>query len=90
MNFKTRFLILIVINVTVLMLMFSLFFNSNIDLSTRLIDLNFSDQMSRSFFLKFMAVLLIGFAANFLAGLGKNDLSEKEIEAIAEVLSHQQ
>lgn len=86
MNFKNRFLLLILINCVILMLMFGLFFSSNVDLSSRLVDLNLADNQSRSFFLKFMGTLLIAFGANFVVGLGKNELSKKEIEAIADVL----
>jgi len=88
MNFKMRFLLLIALNVGVLFLMFTLFFNSNIDLSSRLVDLNLTDMDSRKFFLEFIGVLLVGFGANFVVGLGKNELTKKEIEAIAEVLGN--
>ena len=87
MNFKIRFFILILVNFAVLFLMFSLFFRANVDLSSRLIDLNLTDYNNRVFFLQFMGILLGAFGANFLIGLGKNTLSRREIEAIADVLT---
>ena len=87
MNFKARFLIIIAINFAVLILMLLLFSSSGLDLSSRLIDLNLSDSSNRMFFIQFLALLLGAFGANFIAGLGKNSLTKKEIEAIADVLS---
>jgi len=87
MNFKARFLLVIGINFLVLVLMMLLFFRSGLDLSSRLIDLNLSDANSRMFFILFMGLLLGAFGANFVVGLGKNELSKKEIEAIGDVLS---
>ena len=86
MNFKTRFLIVIATNFAVLILMLLLFSSSGLDLSSRLIDLNLNDPGNRIFFIQFLALLLGAFGANFLAGLGKNSLTKKEIEAIADVL----
>ncbi len=66
--------------------MFFLLSQSGIELSSRLIDLNLENGASRDFLLKFLLILLAGFGLNFLVGLGKTELSRKEIEALAEVL----
>lgn len=86
MNFKTRFLIIIAINLAVLIMMFVIFSRSGLDLSSRLIDLNLNDTNNLTFFIQFLALLFVAFGANFVAGLGKNELTKKEIEAIGDVI----
>jgi len=84
-NFKVRFLILVIANVILLLGLFAVLFTSNVDLSSRLVDLNLSDASSRVFLFKFIGLMLGVFGINFILGLGTNDLSNKEINEIADV-----
>lgn len=83
MNYKTRFLVMAGANVLLLMAMFAVLATSNIDLNSRLVDLNLSDPAQRNFLLKFMGVMLSVFAANLAIGVGRSKFSQKEVDAIA-------
>lgn len=86
MNFKTRFLIIIAINFVVLILMLMLFAHSSLDLTSRLVDLNLANTTDRTFFIQFLGLLLFAFSANFIAGLGKNSFSRRELKILADIM----